>query len=265
MALHYKEAGDSNGELLPFIHGGGVDGWMWDQQIPKFSNYHILVPTLQGHGERSDKTSFSIHQNAVELLELLEEKQGSKRIHIVGFSIGAQIGLEMIRLAPNFIHSAMINSALLTPMKFAVPFVKPMIKLTYPLIQNRQFARQQAKQLYLDREFFERYYTTSLQMSSDTLIEMIQENLSFSLSEDLESSTTRILATAGTKESRSVIKSVSRLAQFNNCQSLLISDVGHGFPIAQPEAFNRLLTHWLTTRSLSRVRSVASPTHGSAP
>ncbi|WP_153731036.1 alpha/beta fold hydrolase [Sporosarcina obsidiansis] len=245
MSVHYKEYGNPQGELLMLIHGGGVDGWMWDQQITHFSYYHLIVPTLQGHGVRNEENSFSIHQNAVELLELLEQKQEGKLIHIVGFSIGAQICLEMISLAPNFIQSAMVNSALLKPMKFAVPFIKPTIKLSYPLIQNRQFAKQQAKQLYVDKDYFEQYYMTSLQMKPRTLIEMLRDNLSFSQPDNIANSTTRILATVGTKEPRSVRQSASLLTQLNNCQSLLISDIGHGFPIAQPKQFNQLLSQWI--------------------
>lgn len=245
MNVFYEEYGNPEGEILLFVHGGGVDAWMWQQQIPNFNEYHILVPTLQGHGARSGDSGFSIHESAKELLELVVQKDQGKPIHIVGFSIGAQICLEMIRLSPDLIHSAMINSALLKPMKYAVPFISPMIRLTYPLIQNRQFAKLQAQQLYLDSAYFEQYFTASKKMKRRTLIEMLQENLVFSLPHNLESSTTRILATVGTKETRQVKDSALLLSQLPNCQSLLISDIGHGFPIAKPDAFNRLLSQWL--------------------
>ncbi|WP_301109151.1 alpha/beta hydrolase [Sporosarcina sp.] len=245
MNRYYKEYGNTEGEILLFIHGGGVDAWMWEQQIPNFNEYHVLVPTLQGHGARSGDSRFSIHENAAELLELLAQKEQGKPVHIVGFSIGAQICLEMIRLSPNLIHSAMINSALAKPMNYAVPFIKPMISLTYPLIQNRQFARLQARQLYVDGEYFEQYYTATKKMNSRILTEMLQENLSFSLPVNLESSTTRLLASVGTKETRQVKDSALRLAQLSNCQSILISDMGHGFPVAQPDMFNRMLSQWI--------------------
>ncbi|WP_153721641.1 alpha/beta fold hydrolase [Sporosarcina cascadiensis] len=242
----YEEYGNTAGEILLFIHGGGVDAWMWQQQIPYFSeDFHILVPTLQGHGARSGDSGFSIRENAEEMLALLAQKDFGKPIHLAGFSIGAQVCLEMIHLAPDFFHSAMINSALVKPMKYAVPFIKPMIRLTYPLIQSRQFARIQARQLYVNGEYFESYYATSKKMKSGTLTEMLQENLAYSLPENLAGSTTRLLATVGTKETRQVKDSAALLSRLPGSQSILISDMGHGFPVAQPDAFNRLLSRWL--------------------
>ena len=102
MDFHYEEFGNKEGHLLLFLHGGGVGGWMWDQQIEHFSDYHCLVPTLQGHGCRSAGTSFSIEKSAHELIELIEQKRNGKEVHIVGFSIGGQITVEMLSLAPRF-------------------------------------------------------------------------------------------------------------------------------------------------------------------
>ncbi len=64
MHTNYMEYGNKEGPLLVFIHGGGVGGWMWDEQTAYFTAYHCLIPTLQGHGDRSDETTFSIRGNA---------------------------------------------------------------------------------------------------------------------------------------------------------------------------------------------------------
>lgn len=37
MYMFVKEAGDQTGPLLVFIHGGGVSGWMWNQQLDYFN------------------------------------------------------------------------------------------------------------------------------------------------------------------------------------------------------------------------------------
>lgn len=249
----YQEYGNPDGEILLFIHGGGVDGWMWEQQLASFQDCCVLVPTLQGHGVRSNEHAFSIRQNAEELLILLEQKNNGRSIHVAGFSIGAQIALEMISLSPGLFRSAMINSALLKPMKSAVPLIEPAVKLTYPLIQNRRFARLQAKTLYVDGDFFESYYETSRQMGRRTLTDMLEENLCFSLPAGIGESSTRILATAGEKEQRAVRKSAELLGSLPNGDAILISDVGHGLPIAQPGLFNWLLRQWLK-KQLSEIR-----------
>ncbi|MCM3358342.1 alpha/beta hydrolase [Psychrobacillus sp. MER TA 171] len=51
MALYYKEDGEQNEQIILFLHGGGVGGWMWDEQVQYFKGkYHCIVPDLPGHG-----------------------------------------------------------------------------------------------------------------------------------------------------------------------------------------------------------------------
>lgn len=235
----YEEYGDKHAPLLVFVHGGGVGGWMWDKQINYFSEYHCIVPTLQGHGDRSDEDTFSIRGNATELIGLIKEKGTGKDIHIVGFSIGAQICLEMIHLAPTLITTAVINSATVFPMKFVNALIAPTIKMTFPFIKNKTFARVQAKQLFMDGEYFDRYYEDSVKMKAATLIEILKENMSYSLPDNLSESTTRILVTVGDKEKGLLLKSAGQIEEkYANCEMLIIPNMGHGFPIANPQLFN---------------------------
>lgn len=242
----YMEFGNKEGPLLVFIHGGGVGGWMWDKQITYFSEYHCLVPTLQGHGNRNNETSFSIHENALEIMELIEQKKEEKDVHIIGFSIGAQICLEIVSLASNLIETAVINSAVVIPMKCVTPFISPTIKMTFPLIKNETFAKAQAKQLYMDGEYFKKYYEESLKMNASTLVNVLKENMAYTLPDDFSKSTVRILVTAGEKEKGLVKKSVQKIIDENeHFEQFFVPHIGHGFPVAQPDLFNRMVEDWI--------------------
>ncbi len=252
MVIHYKEYGNKEGPLLLFLHGGGAGGWMWDKQVDYFTNYHCLIPTLQGHGERSAESTFSIKGNAQEMIELLEGKKKGREINIIGFSIGAQITLEILSLAPTLIHSAVINSALIMPIKVAKPLIAPSIKLTSPLIKNRTFSKIQAKQLYIDDRTFEKYYEDSLKMSVSTLIEVLQENMAYELPKSFSKTTARILVTVGEKEKAVMRKSAIKIAKSHSTSScIVIPKVGHGFSLAQPEQFNELVEKWLNESTLT--------------
>ena len=238
----YEEYGDKHAPLLVFIHGGGVGGWMWDKLIEYFSKYHCIVTTLQGHGDRSDENTFSIRENAIELIDLIKEKGTGKYIHIVGFSIGAQICLEMIHLAPTLITTAVINSATVIPMKFVNALIAPTIKMTFPLIKNKSFAKLQSKQLYMDGEYFPRYYEESLKMKAATLVEILKENMSYSLPDNLSESTTRILVIVGGKEKGLLLKSAKKIVDCHKKTEMqIIPNIGHGFPIADPQLFNGIV------------------------
>lgn len=253
MHKDYLEYGNKEGPLLVFIHGGGVGGWMWDKQIAYFTKYHCLVPTLQGHGNRSAETSFTIRENALEIIHLIEKKKDEKDVHIIGFSIGAQICLEIVSLAPHLIKTAVINSAVVIPMKSMIPFISPLIKMTFPLIKNKTFAKAQAQQLYMDGEYFEKYFEESLRMNAKVLINVLKENMAYSLPNDFSKSTARILVTAGEKERVFVKKSVQKIVDENeHFEHFFVPTIGHGFPVAEPDLFNRVVEDWIMRQQVHR-------------
>lgn len=98
-----------------FLHGGGVSGWMWDNQIQYFSHYHCIVPNLPEHGLNPNKMLFSIKASAEQLIQLIEEKANGKKVILIGFSLGSQVIIQMLSMKPDLVESAIINSALVRP------------------------------------------------------------------------------------------------------------------------------------------------------
>lgn len=125
MSIHVKEYGDKSASLMVFIHGGGVSGWMREKQISHFQSFHCVVPDLPGHGENNDSIAFSISGSAEQIIKLIETRAKGKKVIVIGFSIGAQILIQILSVRPHLIDFAMINSALVKPMPFAGLFIKP--------------------------------------------------------------------------------------------------------------------------------------------
>lgn len=246
MALYFSEYGDKEAPLMMFLHGGGVSGWMWDRQIEYFSNYHCLVPDLPGQGLSNKEVIFSIKSSAEILVDLINDKAKGKKVIVIGFSLGAQILVQMLSMKPDLINYAIINSALVRPMPFVTRLIKPSILLTSPLIKNRSFSKLQAKTLYLGKSHYEQYYNESYQMKSETLIRILKENMSFGIPDHFNRASGQILITAGEKEKGMMKKSVHDLVQCNsNCEGLIIPDVGHGVSLAKPELFNEMIENWI--------------------
>ncbi|MFJ7732179.1 alpha/beta fold hydrolase [Lysinibacillus sp. NPDC097231] len=245
VVMHYKEYGDPHKPLMMLIHGGGVGGWMWDKQVQYFSDYHCVVPELIDN-EANNTSDFSIEDCAKKLLSLIEEKAENKRVIVVGFSLGAQIAIQMISLKPQLIDYAIINSALVTPSPATEKWIRPLIKLTFPLIKKKSFAKLQAKTLYVDQEYFEQYYEDSSKIKLDTLIKILQENMSFAIPHNFSKAQCNILVTVGEKEKGNMKKSALYLVNSNlNCQGVMLSSIGHGVSLANPEFFNRFVEEWL--------------------
>ena len=244
--MHYKEYGDKEAALMIFLHGGGVSGWMWDKQVEHFTDYHCIVPDLPEQGMSNDGTAFSIKASAEKLNAFIEEKANRKQVIVIGFSLGAQVAIQMLSMKPELIDYAIINSALVRPMFWAKKWISPSIKLTYPLIKKQSFSRIQARTLYIGEDHFGNYYKETCQMKSDTLIRILEENMSFEIPANFNKARARILVTAGEKEKAIMKKSAADIVQSNpNCIGMIIPNIGHGLSLANPTFFNQIIEGWI--------------------
>lgn len=242
---------------MVFLHGGGVSGWMWDKQTAYFSDHYCIVPDLPGHGQSMLNEPFSIQRTAEELNQFLERYSEGREMVVVGFSLGAQVLVEMINQSPAFIDYAMINSALVRPIGGIKPFIGPSVRLTFPLIKNRTFSKLQAKTLYVGEDDFEKYYVESVQMRIGTLISVLEENMSYSIPNGFKSAKTNMLVTVGEKERGMMKKSALQLKAGNHkVEAVSFTGIGHGASMAQPELFNQVLSNWLNQSALPEEVSI---------
>ena len=253
LELYYQEYGDKSAPLLVFLHGGGVSSWMWDKQIQYFTSYHCLTIDLPEQGKSTQSGYFSIRYSAEKVIELLERLADGKEITVVGFSLGAQVAIQMLSMKPNLIEHAVINSALVRPNALVRKMIPPMIKITFPLLRNRYFSKLQSKVLYVDEDYFETYYKESSQMKSDTLVRILKENMSFKVPSDFTKASTKILVTVGEKEKAIMKKSAKDIVSSNsNCTGVIIPNVGHGISLMDPIYFNELIEKWLDEEVLPK-------------
>ena len=76
---------------IVFIHGVGLTKEIWEPQINFFKNYSTLTYDLLGHGKTSlKKTKVTFEDFSKQLYRLISELN-IKKIHLVGFSLGALI------------------------------------------------------------------------------------------------------------------------------------------------------------------------------
>ena len=96
---------------IVFIHGVGLTKEIWGPQINFFKNYNILTYDLLGHGKTPlKKSKVSFEDFSTQLVKLINELN-FKKIHLVGFSLGALIAREFAskhseRLCSLIIHGS---------------------------------------------------------------------------------------------------------------------------------------------------------------
>ncbi len=246
MELAVKETGKGKPETIVFLHGGGDSGWMWLQQTAYFKNYHCIVPDFAEHGQSIDVKPFTIRNSGLQIADIIRIRAASGRAHVVGFSLGAQVLVDMLSICPDVIDRAVVCSALVRPMKVTQIFIKPMVKLSFPLIKYRWFAKLNAKEIGITDDLFEHYYADSLKMSVLSLNTILHENMSFRLAEHYDSDYSNVLVVVGEKELSVMKKSAVDMARAlpNSCL-LMIPRASHKISYGSPETYNQILFNWI--------------------
>ena len=96
---------------IVFIHGVGLNQGIWKSQIDFFKGYTTLTYDLLGHGKTPlNKSKVNFNDFSNQLLSLINQLE-FKKIHLVGFSLGALIARDFTskhaeRLCSLIIHGS---------------------------------------------------------------------------------------------------------------------------------------------------------------
>ncbi|WP_206539984.1 alpha/beta fold hydrolase [Ruegeria sp. ANG-R] len=113
--MYYATYGTSDGIPVLLIHGGLAHGDIWAAQVADLSRDHkVIVADTRGHGRSTnDGSTYSYDLLARDYLALLDHL-GIDKVHLVGWSDGANIGYTIStgapeRLASHFAHAGNVT------------------------------------------------------------------------------------------------------------------------------------------------------------
>jgi pimeloyl-ACP methyl ester carboxylesterase len=105
----YEKAGDA----IICLHFSGANLMMWQRIIPFFvDHYRLILVDLRGHG-KSDKpeTGYHMDEMAKDIIGLMQHLK-LEQVHIVGSSLGAEVGLSLAANYPEKVLSLVCDGAL---------------------------------------------------------------------------------------------------------------------------------------------------------
>jgi 2-succinyl-6-hydroxy-2,4-cyclohexadiene-1-carboxylate synthase len=104
---------ERKGDAVILLHFSGVNLMMWQDVVPYFQDdYRLILVDLRGHG-KSDKpqTGYHIDEMARDVAGVMAHLK-IERAHIVGSSLGAEVGLSMAAHDPEKVISLVCEGAL---------------------------------------------------------------------------------------------------------------------------------------------------------
>lgn len=241
------EYGQQNPDIIMLLHGGGLSWWNYCAVAKILSaQYHVVLPVLDGHGD-SDAPFTTIEENAARLIAYIDTHLGGQVSALGGLSLGGQIAVEMLSRRPDICRYALIESALVKPMKLTAALIGPTFGMSYGLIKQRWFAKMQAEYLGIPKALFADYYRDTCKIRKADMIAFLKANSTYTIKPSLSETGAKVKIVAGSREQKSILDSAELLHQGIPGSSMeIFPGLRHGdLSINKPQSYAKILTNWI--------------------
>ena len=214
--LYYETYGSDKTKAIVFLHGGGIGGWMWREQVRAFqSDYHCVVPDLpeQGKNASTAKDPYTTEGAADLIAELIRSEGQGDAAHVVGLSEGAQVVVALLSRHPDVLDHAMVSSAILRPM-WANKISNGMISWMYrwfmaPFKNNDWWIRLNMKSgIGVSDDYFTDFKLSFQETTEAGLIHIMDRAMHFRLPGGLDNVRVPTLVVCGHREYKEMRESV---------------------------------------------------------
>ncbi len=154
---------------IVFIHGVGLTKEIWNPQIKFFKDQNILTYDLLAHGKTGlEKTQLNFEDFVKQLLNLINELN-IKKIHLVGFSLGALIARHFASQHGDRLSSLILHGSIYKRSKEQ----RRVVENRYELIKSD---KPVSKDRALRRWFTEEFIKKNKDVYND-IYSMLEENI----------------------------------------------------------------------------------------
>jgi pimeloyl-ACP methyl ester carboxylesterase len=219
---------------------------MWREQVVSLTQFRCIAPDLPGHGANLATPWRSIRETAGWVAELIRREAGG-RAHIVGLSLGAVVGYELIASFPESVDRLVLSGGNGAG-KPGRSGLARLMRALMPLARSRLLVAATLAAMKVPKEDRPKGQESMRELSADVLSDMVEQVLTYRLNEEvLRSRPHRVLAVAGSREAPTITRTVRRLAELMpNAESREIPRGLHTWNWQYPELFSRTVTEWLS-------------------
>jgi pimeloyl-ACP methyl ester carboxylesterase len=231
-----------------FLHGAGMGGWMWRPQIAALPQFRCLAPDLPAHGSNASLPWVSIRDSAQWVAEYIRREAGG-RAHIVGLSLGAVVGYELLAAFPESVDRLVLSGG----MGLGRPgktMTGRFTRATMGLASSRLFVRATLAAMRVPAEDRDMGVRDMTRISPTTLSDMVDQVMAYHVDDSLRNRPHRVLAIAGSFEAPSIKHTVRHLAEIMpNAKAVIVPKGLHTWNWQFPELFTQTVADFLSRDS----------------
>lgn len=248
-----RESGPVDAPAIVFLHGGYMSGWSWEPVVERMrQRYHCLVLDLPQFGKSAEQRPFEMGRAAGAVAELIRSRVGNGRAHLVGFSLGAQVGVQLLATEPELVDRAVLCG---TPIN-AMPGIRFSQFLLARLTPTRWFQwviklHWSTRHARLPFPKTVDYQEDARLMTGAQLANVVMASAGFAIPEGLDKSESRALFLTGADELAITRRWAASLAQtmHNGVDGVAIG-MRHDWPLRCPELFSCTVDRWFSDTAL---------------
>ena len=252
----FHEFGDKKFPHILLIHGGGNSWWNYLRQARMLSDkYHVILPTLDGHGEEYQKEYISTENSAQQILEYIKNNCDRKLFVIGGVSLGGQIAIELLSLDSDIAEKAIIDGSICIPQPKLARICTVIVKLFGKIMFSKSASKIQLglmKKMYPNMAYpeeIENYYIEDMpRIPIKTLVTIYQTYMGrYRLKDTITESKAQVLYIYGEKEMKCVKESAKLFQKMHpDCTLYEAKGYNHGYlsaylPLEWMELVNHIL------------------------
>jgi pimeloyl-ACP methyl ester carboxylesterase len=252
MDLFVREYGPVGAPAIVFIHGGKMSGWSWEPVVERMQQYHCLVPDLPQYGKSFQHGPFEMGAAANAVAEVIRSRAASGRAHLVGFSLGAQVGVQLLATEPKLVDRAVLCGTVINTM----PYVRLTQLLIGTISRNTVYhwvlrRYRSARHAPIPSGKIDEYREDVRLIKGAQFANIAVASSGFTLPEGLDKSDSPTLFLTGGKEARLVRGWAAALAlPMPNGVDRSAIGMRHDWPLRHPDLFSRTVNGWLTDGGL---------------
>lgn len=235
----FHEFGDKNLPHILLIPAGGNSWWNYLRQARMLSDrYHVILPTLDGHGEEYQKDYISTEDSALQIMDYIKNNCDGKLFAVGGVSLGGQIAIELLTLDSDIAEKAIIDGSICIPQPKLARISIVIVKLFGKLMFSKAASKIQLslmKKMYPNMAYpeeIENYYMADMpRIPIKTLVTMYQTYMGrYTLKNAITENKAQVLYIYGEKEMGCVKESAILFRKMHpDCSLYEAKGYGHGY------------------------------------
>lgn len=233
--MHFEEFGKEHEKTIVMLHAANYV-YVFAKQYCLADEYHIIVPHLMGYGDETDKT-FNTDEQIKTLAEFISSL--GKKVALVGFSLGAQVGFKLLAEHPELFTCAVLVSPWLIKDRETLDKVVAANEKQLATFKKKWLCGLIARMNGFTKEKRISFVEQMQKVTPETVRNAVDNGITLESVSGFDKVEVPVLALAGAKEQDFVRDGVKKLSEMNkNCTSEIWEKAAHNIPPMFAKQFN---------------------------